>query len=381
MKKVKCSICGNQDSFTLLKIGKHVVCRKCIHYIRDALLMQESKHEVNIAELELPFALSGNQKRCGHEVAMAISNGNDVLLEAVCGAGKTEMLYESIQQTLLQGGKVGFLIPRRQVVLEVAKRLASVFVNAKVVAVCGGHQDDLYGDIIVATTHQAVRYPHWFDLLILDEPDAFPYKDDEVLEAIVLRSKKNRMIYSTATPSDQLMKMVEANLLKKVELNSRYTNKPMAVPKKIVGPKLYLWITMIRLILNRKRSVLIFVPTISLAKQLYLLLNRFIDCNYATSKTENKEEIIEAFRDKKFPVLISTSILERGVTFIDIDVIILYAQHPVFDKAGLIQMAGRVGRSPIYTQGDCWLLCQYQSEKVNQCIERILYANQSLLVV
>lgn len=291
------------------------------------------------------------------------------------------MLYESIQQTLLKGGKVGFLIPRRQVVLEVAKRLASVFVNAKVVSVCGGHQDDLYGDIIVATTHQAVRYPHWFDLLILDEPDAFPYKGDEVLEAIVLRSKKKHMIYSTATPSDQLMKMVESKQLKLVELKSRYTNKPMAVPKKIIGPQLYLWLKMIQYILNRKRSILIFVPTIDLARKLYLLLKRFIDCNYATSKTENKEEIIEAFRDKEFPVLISTSILERGVTFIDIDVIILYAQHPVFDKAGLIQMAGRVGRSPIYTEGNCWLLCQYQSKKVNECIERIVYANQSLSMV
>ena len=35
--------------------------------------------------------------------------GNDVLLEAVCGAGKTEMLMESIAYALANHGKVGFL--------------------------------------------------------------------------------------------------------------------------------------------------------------------------------------------------------------------------------------------------------------------------------
>ena len=41
------------------------------------------------------------------------------------------------------------------------------------------------GDIVIFTTHQAFRYIGYFDVLIIDEVDAFPYKDNEQLKKIV----------------------------------------------------------------------------------------------------------------------------------------------------------------------------------------------------
>jgi len=47
----------------------------------------------------------------------------------------------------------------------------------------GDHHDALTGNIIVLTTHQLFRYEDYFDLLIFDEIDAFPYVGDLVLES------------------------------------------------------------------------------------------------------------------------------------------------------------------------------------------------------
>lgn len=381
MEELVCPVCGNKDQATLRQVNNVIVCRKCIRYQRAALMYEEISSEINVSDYQLDFPLSDKQKEVSCKVVEALRNGHDVLLLAVCGAGKTEMMMDAIAYTLNNNGKVGFLIPRRQVVLEVAARLQHNFIHATVVPVCQGYQQQLDGDIIVATTHQAVRYPDYFDLLILDEPDAFPYKDNKVLEAIVAKCKRKNMIYSTATPSKQLLAMVERNELVKVELNSRYTNKPMIVPVNIICFKPILWGLLIKDILIAKRSVLVFVPTIKLAQFLAYGINLFRSCGYVTSKSENKEEVIEAFRNKKFPVLIATSILERGVTFKDIDVLILYADHKVFDQAALIQMAGRVGRDMKYYQGRCIFYSISKNSNVIDCIERIKYANESLSMV
>ncbi len=376
-----CPICGNDDPTTVFMVGTKIVCKKCIHYVREALTMQEMVHDINISDYQLDYALSKAQKDCAAKVLAKLQHGHDVLLWAVCGAGKTEMMMDSIQYTLSCGGRVGFLIPRRQVVLEVKQRLANAFAHAKVVAVCGGYQDDLIGDIVVATTHQAVRYPKAFDLLILDEPDAFPYKGNAILESIVQRTRKGRMIYSTATPSRSLLNRVKSKDLSVVELNSRYTNKPMVVPQAFYGFVWMLWMKLLWFLHTAKRSVLIFVPTIHMAKMLYQWLKPVFNCQYLTSQTQTKETLVESFRNKEYPILISTSVLERGVTFIDIDVLIYQADHPIFDQAALQQMAGRVGRHPQYYQGRCLFLCLKRSDAIHDCIERIQYANHTLSMV
>ena len=89
--------------------------------------------------------------------------------------GKTEICFESICGYLAQGKKVGFAISRRQVVLEIANRLRRAFPELSVCEVAQGYTQVTDADLIVCTTHQLYRYPYAFDLLILDELDAFPF--------------------------------------------------------------------------------------------------------------------------------------------------------------------------------------------------------------
>ena len=52
-----------------------------------------------------------------------------------------------------------------------------------------------------------------------------------------------------------------------------------------------------------------------------------------------------AFREREIRLLVTTTILERGVTIPRSDVFILDADNGLFDEASLVQMAGRAGRS------------------------------------
>ncbi|MBF0849010.1 DNA/RNA helicase, partial [Streptococcus danieliae] len=62
----------------------------------------------------------------------------------------------------------------------------------------------------------------------------------------------------------------------------------------------------IRFSTNKNRRLLIFVPTIKIGEE----LAKSTAYNFVSSKTENRNDLIEGFRNKKFNVLITTTILE-----------------------------------------------------------------------
>ena len=66
---------------------------------------------------------------------------------------------------------------------------------------------------------------------------------------------------------------------------------------------------------------------------------------FVASTTENRLEIVEQFRRKEITILVTTTILERGVTFPGVDVFVLEANHRLFSRSALVQISGRVGRS------------------------------------
>ncbi|MBC7325871.1 MAG: hypothetical protein H5T99_11255 [Moorella sp. (in: Bacteria)] len=72
-----------------------------------------------------------------------------------------------------------------------------------------------------------------------------------------------------------------------------------------------------------------------------------------------RDGTIAAFRRGEFPVLVTTTVMERGVTIPHLNVLVLYAdEERVFNENTLIQIAGRAGRSPSCPQGRVWFLAR-----------------------
>ena len=72
---------------------------------------------------------------------------------------------------------------------------------------------------------------------------------------------------------------------------------------------------------------------------------------YVSADDVQRQEKVQRMRDGAVQFLVTTTILERGVTFPALDVLILGAEAPVFSENALVQMAGRVGRHPDYPSG------------------------------
>jgi competence protein ComFA len=74
-------------------------------------------------------------------------------------------------------------------------------------------------------------------------------------------------------------------------------------------------------------------------------------------------------------LFICTSILERGVTIPNAQVIVLAADHPVFDGRALVQMAGRAGRTKEYPVGKVLFISERKVPAVTEAINWIKEQN------
>lgn len=360
-----CETCGNDDKRYFIKVKDKNLCRKCIMFSKGLIGSEEISFNEDIdAEYKLDFNLSDDQLSLSNNLIKLIDSKVDVLVYAACGSGKTEIILELIKRKLDEKLRVGIAIPRRQVVLELASRLSKYFVNLKIVNVCEGYTDEIYGDLIICTTHQLFRYDNYFDILIVDEPDAFPFYNNLILENIMKKSVKGNIVYLTATPTDELLKLNTLTLFK------RYHGHDLLVPKVCVNFNFVLFYELYKF-LKAHKKVLIFVPTIRMANALSKIFR--VKCIH--SKTKDSESVINAFENNEMDLLICTTILERGVTFSNVHICVLYADHPVYSKASLIQIAGRVGRVAAYPSGSGIFLAKSKSRKVDLCIEDLKMMN------
>lgn len=375
-----CPRCGNSD---VKKIGYRngkPYCRACITFLGEELAY--SKKENTHFEYELKYPLTKEQGDISRKLLSNYQNDLDSLLIAVCGAGKTELVYNVMSYALREGGRVGFAIPRRDVVDEIAERIKEVFIHNSVTSVYGGHTSKLEADIICLTTHQLYRYPNYFDLLIVDEIDAFPFNGDDVLLSFMKRSKRGHIVLMTATPSKAIIDEFKTNPDSVLKLYTRFHSHPLPLPKIIKGYLFLKYIYLlkhIKVFLANNKPVFIFVPTIEKAENLFKFINIFIKCgNIVHSKKEDRSKIISDFKQGKYKFLVTTAVLERGVTVKDLQVIIFLADHAIYDEATLVQISGRVGRKIDAPEGEVIFIVEQTSDEIKKCIETIQRANKNL---
>lgn len=256
-----CPVCKNSDSRYVGYLNNVAYCRRCITFNGNSV--ERVKYKEIVVKANIDYGLTPNQLEVASKVSENFSKGIDSLIYAVCGAGKTELVFDVITLALARGMQIGFAIPRKEVVREIYIRIKEAFPLIKTTAVYGGHTEDLNGQIIVLTTHQLYRYNDFFDLLIFDEIDAFPYVGDFVLDALFKRSLKGHFVMMSATPSEKLIKQFEetGGL---VTLFSRFHNHAIPVPKKIITGFGYQYIVLLfslKRFIKANKSVLIFTPT------------------------------------------------------------------------------------------------------------------------
>lgn len=343
----ECSKCGNKDPIYFFRSkDSRLYCRRCITF-KDDESVKERLIEKRRVKPVLDYSLSKEQKEISTKIKEDFISKKNSIIYAVCGAGKTELVYEVISYCLSEGLQVGFTIPRKDVVIELYNRIRKAFPFHKVIALYSSHTKVKEGDIILLTTHQLYRYKNYFDLLIADEVDAFPFKDNKVLNRFFFESIKGNFIMMSATLNKEEISKLYTNDFSYYSLTKRYHNHPLIVPKVIVLPflkKIVLLLLMMRFSKENK-PLLVFLPTRDKCEELYSFVKLFIKKgNYVHSQKEDRDEVIDKFKKGQYAYLLTTSILERGITIKNLQVIVFSCEHRIFDSNTLIQISGRVGR-------------------------------------
>ncbi|MGT2934034.1 DEAD/DEAH box helicase [Streptococcus catagoni] len=360
---LKCFRCQSQiRQENQLATGEYY-CRKCLVFGRltsnDYLFHFESKVFPKLNSLLWQGQLTSFQEKISEKLIENYKKKKTTLVHAVTGAGKTEMIYQLVATVLDQGGWVCIASPRIDVCVELEKRMAKDF-SCPIQLMYGQAEAYQRRPLIIATIHQLMKFYQAFDLLVVDEVDSFPYVDNAFLNQARKNAlkKDGRLVLLTATSTEKLEKKVTEGSIEKISLARRFHNQPLVVPdfKLILSlseqinqgrlPK-----TLYHLISKQRQSsypLLIFFPTIEQGKQFYeLIIKNFPkeSVAFVSSQAIKRNESIEQFRNKEKTILITTTILERGVTFPCIDVFVILSNHRLYNSSSLVQISGRVGRS------------------------------------
>lgn len=399
MKEEKGKLCCNRCGQAVdkerhrLPIGAYY-CRSCLILGRvrsDEKLYYFPQEEFPKADvLKWQGTLTEFQAKVSQRLVEAVAKRKDSLVHAVTGAGKTEMIYQVVAQVIDQGGAVCLASPRIDVCLELYRRLKIDF--ACDISLLHGESEAYFrSPLVIATTHQLLKFYRAFDLLIVDEVDAFPYVDNPMLYHAVHQAVKEQgtKIFLTATSTDELDKRVSKGELSRLSLPRRFHGNPLIVPQKV-------WLENFQKYLNQKKLVpkleqfvkkqrktgfplLIFASEIKRGQEFAeVLQNNFPNekVGFVASTTENRLDVVEKFRRKEITILISTTILERGVTFPCVDVFVVEANHCLFSRSALVQIAGRVGRSMERPTGELIFFHDGTTMAIEKAIKEIREMNQ-----
>lgn len=402
-KKVKaiegnnCSRCHQRVTAQLPNGEKY--CRSCIglgrisekeYLIRFKDHQQFTYSSNNRSCLTWHGKLTKQQARVSQELTISFKKKRNHLVHAVTGAGKTEMLFQVIDTALMKGARVAIATPRIDVVNELYPRLSSAFKEINI----GKYHGKEYCEpknqqFIICTTHQLLKFYHAFDLLIIDEVDSFPYINNPMLNEGAKEAVRPNgcCFYLTATPDKSLLLRAKKNEMGYSLLNRRFHGSLLPVPQNqhylqpfIKNGKInHKLLATISRLLRLEKPILVFIPRIAELPIYERALKKYyskIKINSVYAGNKKRQEKVQAFRDKALNILLTTTILERGVTFPHVQVIVVAADDKIYTTPSLVQIAGRVGRSIDDTQGKVIFCYHKYTQTIRQANQQIRDMNR-----
>lgn len=396
---IRCYRCNTETPKRLAALPNgEYYCPHCINLGRVSTLdkfyhvLEPNQFTVKKPVLSWHGQLSPLQERAAKQVASRMKDHQRQLLWAVTGAGKTEMMFKGLAACLARRERIAIASPRVDVCLELYPRLQAAFANTDM-AILHAHQElpYHYAQLTICTTHQLLRFYHAFDNLIIDEVDAFPFTASPALFFASRQAvKKNGgILYLTATPSTGMIKQVRRQQLAVTYLPLRYHGALLPIIHRYLAPR---WrhqvkkgtlpaslLRRMRLAVANKHRFLLFVSHVDdLAPVAAACRRSLTGLKFTTVHASDPHRLskVQGMRDHLYTFLITTSILERGVTFPEIDVLVLGADDEIFSTAALVQIAGRAGRSVKRPTGHVGFWVSAHRKNVQQAVRQINSMNR-----
>lgn len=343
--------------------------RNCIvnrHNLEAKIILTDEEQYEQFCKL-FPFPITSCQEKAIAEINQEFESGkpmNHILIGSV-GFGKTEVALRTAYKVAKTGQQVVIVAPTQLLAEQHFKTFSERFKEAdlNVVYVAGGHKKKLMlenissGEAsIIIGTHAVfsdkIKYKS-IGYIIIDEEQRFGVKQKEKLHQYFTNA---HILWMSATPIPRTLELVRQNLM----TSSTLKTPPLGRLDIITGYVSFVEEdirSVIDLELNRQGQIFIVVSKINQIQEVVEFLQEIypdevIGIAHGKLKKDVLKKQLDKFRDKKFNILISTTVIEVGIDIPNANTMIIYGSK-AFGVSALSQLRGRIGRSTI--QAYCYI--------------------------
>lgn len=331
---------------------------------------------------KLPFALTGDQRRAAWQIIQDFESAVPMnrLLQGDVGSGKTVVAALAARQAAVAGYQTAIMAPTEILARQHAKTLADllepfgVTVGLLIGSVKGQAREQLYQGIengsvaVVVGTHALIQGAVAFNNLgfvVIDEQHRFGVEQRQKL-----LNKANTMphlLAMTATPIPRSLALTLYGELEVSILSEKPANRKPIITK-IVNPAsvptVYKHIDeqisggrqayiICSLIDDNPDNDLKSVQAEYKKLKNSVFTHRKIGLLHGKLKPAEKEQVMQDFKDNKYDILVSTTVVEVGVD-VPNATLMMIENADRFGLSQLHQLRGRVGRSDL--QSYCYLI-------------------------
>jgi ATP-dependent DNA helicase RecG len=402
-------------------------------YIAKQKLVFQSKyapamitHTNNIQEFinNLKFDLTNAQKKSIQEILEDISKPNPMnrLLEGDVGTGKTIVATIAMLNTYYNNYQAVLMAPTEILAtqhFEGITKLTENFNTPPIIALITSKESristdknldswtsipkkDLLRKIergqidIIIGTHSVIKEKLKYNnlaLAIVDEQHRFGVKQRAELQTMISKTEDkspdsiSHLLSMTATPIPRTLALSIYGDLDVSLLNEYPANRKAIKTKLVPASKRVDAYNFIRQHIQSGRQAFVVCPKIEADEKsdIKSVEETFIDLSqnifpelrvkmmHGKMKTTEKDTIIQAFKQKEFDILVSTSVIEVGIDIPNASIMVIEGAER-FGLAQLHQFRGRVGRGE--HQSFCFLFETGENEvSMNQRLKAIEKAN------
>ncbi len=331
-------------------------------------------------------------------VIPVVLNGNDVLVKAQTGSGKTASYLVPIINSLSQSKtrntiKAVILVPTRDLVNQVYDSFEKLSVGTDLTAckIMGGidkqtQKDEIKErpDIIIAVTGRFKEFMS-IDLMsfknveffVLDEVDKMldlGFRSDIlfIFQEIKKQTYNFNTLMLSATLPNNIMEL-STNFLKedyvKIDLEEEMVINDLVQQKFLVMHKSHTLTALLKLVRENNVRTIIFANQIQQCSKIESLI-RYLGVAVASingDRTQSyRDNVIKDFKDNRLSVLVATDLLSRGIDIKDLDLVINLGLPEQLET--YMHRIGRVGRAK--TAGRAVTICTLEEkEKLNKLVE------------
>lgn len=372
---------------------------------------EKSDGLVSRLRASLPYTLTGAQERVFGEIARDLADNKPLhrLIQGDVGSGKTIVALMSCLVAIENGFQVAVMAPT-EILAEQHFRQFQNFLTPlglSTVLVVGKqgakqrreiHQALFSGQAHIAVgTHalleDAVEFQN-LGLIVIDEQHRFGVKQRARLKG---KSRSPELLTMTATPIPRTLAMTIHGDLDVSEIDELPPGrKPIDTRLFRPSQKKEFWEVVLSEIARGRQAYIVF-PLIdesetlsakAATKEFEKLQEEFngshkgkpkitFDLMHGKLVPAEKDAVMERFRDGKFQILVTTTVVEVGVDVPNATVMII-ENADRFGLAQLHQLRGRVGRNS--EQSYCFLVSEQKSQQTRDRLEILTKTNDGFVV-